>query len=44
MVSAVVILAAQALTLGAPDVLVATTNIGHLFRFVPAELWQDIVP
>jgi hypothetical protein len=38
------VLAAQALTLGEPDVVVATTNIGHLSRFVPAELWQDITP
>lgn len=36
------ILAAQALTLGTPEVLIATTNIGHLARFVPAELWQYI--
>lgn len=39
-----VILAGQAMTLGAPDVLVATTNVGHLSRFVPAELWQNIEP
>ena len=39
-----VILAAQALTLGAPSVVVATTNVGHLGRFVPAELWQNITP
>ncbi len=38
------ILAAQALTLGTPDVVVATTNIGHLARFVAAELWQNILP
>ena len=38
-----VILAAQALTLGVP-VVVATTNLGHLSRFVPAELWQQIAP
>ena len=39
-----VILAAQALTLGTPDIVVATTNVGHLSRFVPAELWQAIRP
>lgn len=39
-----VILAAQALTLGLPDIVVATTNIGHLSRFVPAALWQNISP
>jgi predicted nucleic acid-binding protein len=39
-----VILAAQALTLGVPQVVIATGNVGHLARFVPAELWQNIVP
>lgn len=39
-----VILAAQALTLGAGAVVIATTNVSHLARFVPAELWQNIVP
>ena len=39
-----VILAAQALLLGAPDVVVATTNVGHLSRFVAAERWQDVTP
>ena len=37
-----VILAAQAVTLGDPAVLVATSNVGHLARFVPADLWQNI--
>ena len=36
------ILAAQAATLDAPDVVIATTNVGHLARFVPAEVWQSI--
>jgi|CXWL01.1.fsa_nt_gi predicted nucleic acid-binding protein len=38
------ILAAQAATLDAPrnSVVVATTNVGHLSRFVPAALWNDI--
>jgi len=36
------ILAAQAVTLGLPEAVIATTNVGHLSRFAPAELWQDI--
>ena len=36
------ILAGQAMTLGAPDVVIATTNVGHLSRFAPAELWQNV--
>jgi len=43
-IDADVILAAQALTLGSPDVVIATTNVGHLARFVPAEFWQNIQP
>jgi predicted nucleic acid-binding protein len=43
-IDADMILAAQALTLGVPDVVIATTNVGHLSRFVPAELWQNILP
>ncbi len=39
-----VILAAQALTMSAHNVVIATTNVGHLARFVPAELWQNIAP
>jgi predicted nucleic acid-binding protein len=38
------ILAAQALTIGDPHVIVATTNVGHLSRFVPADLWHNISP
>jgi predicted nucleic acid-binding protein len=36
-----VLIAAQALTLGVPtaDLVIATTNVGHLARFVPAALW-----
>lgn len=37
-----VILAAQAMTLEAVDVVIATTNVGHLSRFAPAALWPDI--
>jgi predicted nucleic acid-binding protein len=36
------ILAAQASTLGDPNVVVATTNVGHLSRFVVTRLWQSI--
>ncbi|HYV35378.1 MAG TPA: PIN domain-containing protein [Gemmataceae bacterium] len=43
-IDADVILAAQALELGSPNVVVATTNVGHLSRFVPAELWHKIQP
>jgi hypothetical protein len=32
----------QAITLGVPDVVIATTNIGHLSRFIKADLWQNI--
>jgi predicted nucleic acid-binding protein len=38
-----VILAAQAVTLGEPTVIVATANVGHLARFVAADHWQNIV-
>jgi predicted nucleic acid-binding protein len=38
-----VILAAQALSLGVP-VIVATDNVAHLSRFVPADVWQNIAP
>ena len=41
-----VILAAQAMTLGVPvsDLIVATSNISHISRFVPADLWRNIKP
>jgi hypothetical protein len=41
-----VILAAQALLSGiAPaDFVVATSNVAHLSRYVPAELWNAITP
>lgn len=39
-----IIFAAQAVTLGTPEVVIATSNIGHLSRFVAAELWQAISP
>jgi len=39
------ILAAQALTLGVPtsDLAVATSNVKHLSRFVPTDLWSNIM-
>lgn len=38
------ILAAQSIDLAEPgsDVIVATTNVSHLTRFVQARLWRDI--
>lgn len=36
------ILVAQAMTIAIPDVVIATTNVGHLSRFVAAKLWQNI--
>lgn len=43
-----VILAAQAAILaekeGVDGVVVATTNVGHLSRFVTAEAWREITP
>ena len=41
-----VILCAQALSLGLPpaDFVVATSNVKHLSRFVPAEEWPNIQP
>ncbi|NCJ06751.1 nuclease [Synechococcales cyanobacterium C] len=38
------ILIAQAMNLAIPDVVIATTNVGHLSRFIAAELWQNITP
>jgi predicted nucleic acid-binding protein len=38
------ILVAQAMTLAVPNVVIATTNVGHLSRFVAAKLWQSIPP
>ncbi|MGI0487903.1 hypothetical protein ACN4EK_20875 [Pantanalinema rosaneae CENA516] len=36
------ILVAQAMTLAIPTVVIATTNVGHLSKFIAAELWQNI--
>jgi predicted nucleic acid-binding protein len=37
-------LARQQAVSGENDYVVATTNVGHLSRFVAAELWQNIRP
>lgn len=36
------ILAGQAMSLGTGELVIATTNVGHLSRFVAADLWQNI--
>lgn len=36
------ILAGQAAVLGETALIIATTNVGHLGRFAPAEIWQNI--
>jgi hypothetical protein len=37
-----VILAGQLLALEDPTAVIATSNVGHLSRFVPAKLWSEI--
>jgi predicted nucleic acid-binding protein len=37
-----VILAAQAVSLGIRDSVIATTNVGHLSRYASAALWTDL--
>lgn len=41
-----VIIAAQASDFGLPpaDYVIATVNVGHLSRFVPAQTWSTIAP
>ncbi len=41
-IDADMILAAQAMTLGVADVVIATTNVGHLRRFAPADVWTNV--
>lgn len=41
-IDADMILAAQAVTLAETNVIVATTNVGHLSRFVEADIWPHI--
>lgn len=43
-IDADMILVGQAATLSVSDVIIATTNVGHLSRFVAADLWQNITP
>jgi hypothetical protein len=43
-IDADMILVAQAVSLGESDVVIATTNVGHLSRFAPADLWPNIIP
>jgi hypothetical protein len=38
------ILVAQAMTLGVPDVVIVTTNVGHLSKFITAKLWRNFAP
>jgi predicted nucleic acid-binding protein len=38
------VLVAQAITMGERDIVIATTNVGHLSMFITAELWQNIDP
>ncbi|MFT5193680.1 MAG: putative nucleic acid-binding protein [Cellvibrionaceae bacterium] len=38
------ILAGQVATLRENEIVIATTNVGHLSRFMAAELWVDIRP
>lgn len=44
MIDGDMILVAQAMTLASPDVVIATTNVGHLSRFIAAEFWPNITP
>ena len=39
-----VIVAAQALSLALSEFVVATQNVKHVSRFVPADLWTNITP
>jgi predicted nucleic acid-binding protein len=41
-IDADMILAGQVATIGEADLVIATTNVGHLSRFAPAALWQNI--
>jgi hypothetical protein len=38
------ILVAQAESLNDPNTIIATTNVAHLSRFFPADLWMNITP
>lgn len=43
-IDADMILVAQAMTLDVRDVAIATTNVGHLSRFIAAGLWHELMP
>jgi hypothetical protein len=43
-IDADMILVALAQSLNDPNAIIATTNIGHLSRFFPADLWTNITP
>ena len=43
-IDADVILASQAITLGVEGIIVATSNVKHVARFVAADLWTNIHP
>jgi predicted nucleic acid-binding protein len=43
-IDADMILAGQAASLGVADFVIATTNVGHLSRFVSTAIWQEISP
>ncbi len=42
-IDADMILVAQVFVMDVQDKVIATTNVGHLSRFVAADLWQDIL-
>jgi predicted nucleic acid-binding protein len=42
-IDADMILVAQAMMLNVTNAIIATTNVGHLSRFFPAETWRSIV-
>jgi predicted nucleic acid-binding protein len=41
-IDADMILIGQAQALQLPDAIIATTNVGHLTRFFPADLWSNV--
>ena len=43
-IDADMILIAQAESLNDPHAIIATSNVGHLARFFPAEVWSNIAP
>jgi hypothetical protein len=43
-IDADIILIAQAESLNDPNTIIATTNVGHLSLFFPADVWSNITP